>query len=165
MAWEVVQRWVRKQGRAVSISEIAAGLKLTHAEALRRVKRLVEAGELIDRGGDRITAPAAGWDKPKAQAPDTQRRIWEAANYRDMRGGSWTAAEIARVAESSPDYVKEYLAYLEGRGLVHAQRRPGKTTYYRLHPDAPAIGAPPIWTNRKNRELRAKRKSQRESKP
>ena len=158
MPWEVVQRWVRQQGRAVSVAEIAAGLKLTHGEALGRVKRLVEQGELLDQGGGRITATARKWDRPRTKAPDAQRRIWEAANYRDMRGGAWTAGEIARVAEVSPDYVKEYLRHLTGRGLVTAQIRPGKTTYYRLHPDAPPVGQVPIYTNKRNRELRKKQK-------
>lgn len=164
MAWDVIQRWVRKQGRAVSVSEIAAGLKLTQAEALGRTKRLVEAGELLDLGGNQITAPAAGWDKPRDQAPPTQRRIWEVASNCDKKG-AWSAVEIARLAEANPEYVRSYLAHCESLGHLLVTRRPGKTTYYRLHPDAPAIGEPPIWTNRRNRELRAKRKPQRESKP
>ena len=158
MAWPVIQRWVRKQGRAVSIEEIAQGLRITHGEALRRVRDLVEAGELLDLGGAQIKASPSGWDKPKTQAPDAQRRIWEAANYRDMRGGAWTAGEIARVAEVSPDYTKEYLRHLASRGLVKAQIRPGKTTYYRLHPEAPPAAQVPIYTNKRNRELRKKQK-------
>ncbi len=157
MPWDVIQRWVRKQGRPVSVSEIAAGLKMKQAEALGRVKRLVEAGELLDLGGNQITSPTAGWDKPRAAAPPTQRRIWEVASYCDKKG-TWSAVEIARLAESSPDYVKEYLAHCESLGHLLVTRRPGKTTYYRLHPDAPAIGEPPIYTNRKNRALRARQK-------
>lgn len=157
MAWDVIQRWVRRQGRSVSLSEIAQAMKLAHADALRRVKRLVEAGELIDNGGDLITTQPRGWDRPRESAPPAQVRIWEAANYRDMKGGAWTAVEIARVAETTPDYVRDYLRQLEGRGLVTVQRRPGQAARYRLHPDAPPIGQPPIWTNRRNRELRKRK--------
>lgn len=156
-AWDVIQRWVRKQGRPVSISEIAVGCKLTHAEALRRVKRLVEAGELIDQGGDRITAlPAAGWDKPRETAPPTQRRIWNVACNCDKKG-AWTAAEIARLAEATTDYTRQYLAHCESLGYLLVTRRPGQAVWFRLHPDAPPIGQPPIWTNRRNRELRQRR--------
>ncbi|MCA1988732.1 MAG: hypothetical protein LDL07_06240 [Desulfarculus sp.] len=157
MAWSVIQRWVRRQGRDVSLSEIAQAMKLGHADALRRVRRLVEGGQLIDHGGDRISVPPRPWDKPRESAPPAQVRIWQAVNYRDMKGGAWTAVEIARVAEASLDYTRDYLRHLESRGLVSVNRRPGQATRYRLHPDAPPIGQPPVWTNRRNRELRQRR--------
>lgn len=148
--------WVRRRDRAVELSEIAARFGFTTGEAITRVNRLVEAGELIDHGGNQITAAPRVWDREPSEAPPKQKRIWTVVVYTD-RKGAWTAATIARVAEASLDYVKEYLSWLAKQGFVRITRRPGKSNIYRLHPDAPPAGKAPAWVNRRNRKLRARK--------
>ena len=150
-----IHAWVRRQGRPVTLSEIGAAMDIGLAEALRRAQAMVEAGLLIDLGGDRLVAPPSAWDRPPTKAPEGQRKLWEAMTYRDMRGGAWTAKEIALVAEANQEYCRDYLRWLVGQGhVVEADARPGQAKRYRLHPDAPALAAPPIWRNKRNRALR-----------
>lgn len=158
MQWpKDIPYWVRARRRPVSVAEIAAAFGRSHEQAVTQVIRLVEAGELVDCGGDRITAAPRKWEREPGQAPPTQRRIWKVAVYAD-RKGSWTAATIASLAEASLLYVKDYLAWLAAQGLVRITRRPGKPNIYRLHPDAPPAEKAPAWVNRRNRELRRRRK-------
>ncbi len=151
-----VARWVKKQGRAVSVSEIADGVGSTHGQTLGTVIHLVERGELLDQGGGMIASPPSKWDEPRTKCPPTQRRIWEAACYHNMKG-PWTAKDLALTAEATRDYVRDYLRWLVEQGHVITQIRPGKGNIYRLHPDAPGLGQPPIWTNQKNRTLRRRK--------
>jgi hypothetical protein len=144
----------------VTVSEISAKFGLSLGETITKVTRLVEAGELIDHGGDQITAAPRKWDRERAEAPPKQKQIWTVAVYTD-RKGSWTAATIARLAEANRDYVKDYLAWLADQGHLRITRRKGKENLYRLHPDAPPAGKAPAWVNRRNRKLRAKTKGEK----
>lgn len=156
--WPVIQRWTRKQGRPVTISEIAEHLKLTHAVALSKVVKLVEAGELVDLGGDQITVPPPKRDQPPEEAPPMQAKIWTAICNRDLKGGAWTAKDIARIAEASLNYTQYYLAWLRKQGHLTAHRKPPAPYRHRLHPDAPPISEPPIWWNKRNRAIRRRQK-------
>lgn len=146
----------------MSLSEIAQAMNFTHAEALRRVSRAIERGELRDLGGDQFEATPGKREQAPTQAPPVQTRIWTVINYRDMKA-AWTAAEIARIAEANRDYVTGYLRWLDEQGYVRGQRRPGKAIYFRLTPEAPAIGQPPIWVNQRNRALRRRQKQGEEA--
>lgn len=161
MGWgsleERIVYWVRARGRAVELSEIAAKFGRTTGEIINKVNRLVEEGELIDHGGNQITAAPRVRDREPSEAPPKQKRIWRVAVYTD-RKGSWTVSTIARRAEASPEYVRDYMAWLAKQGHVRITRRPGKASLYRLHPDAPPAGKAPAWVNRRNRKLRAKKK-------
>ncbi len=157
MKWpQEIPYWVRARKRPVALNEIAQKFGRTLGEAITAVNRLVEAGELIDHGGNQITAAPRKWDREPSEAPSKQKRIWTVVVYTD-RKGAWTAATIARVAEASLDYVRDYLAWLAKQGHLRITRRPGKSNIYRLHPDAPPAGKAPAWVNRRNRKLRARK--------
>lgn len=149
--------WVRARQRPVTLSEIAQGSGVSLGEAISKVKHLVEAGELIDNGGDRITAAPRKWDRQPKEAPPAQKRIWKVAAYLDLKG-PWPAAKVARLAEANLNYTRDYLRWLADQEHLRVYPRKGQAYLYRLHPDAPSAEKAPVWVNRRNRKLRARKK-------
>ncbi len=150
--------WVRARRRPVTLSEIAQGCGASLGEAISKVEHLVEAGELIDQGGDRITAAPRKWDRQPKEAPPAQKRIWKVAAYLDLKG-PWPAAKVARLAEANLNYTRDYLRWLADQEHLRVYPRKGQAYLYRLHPDAPSAEKAPAWVNRRNRKLRVRKKN------
>jgi len=132
MAWEVIQRWVRRQGRDVSVSEIAQAMKLAHADALRRVR--LSMARTVSADSDRAQLLAA-WDAvtwarmealealppgaaaEAAQDLETVRQAADATSIDALLDAPFALLFVAATAVLSP-----WLAVVEivGMGLVLA---------------------------------------------
>ena len=129
--------WVRARKRAVTLAEISAEFEISTGKVITTVNRLVEQGELLDHGGDRITAAPPKHDREPRQAPPVQARLWKAASYLDLKG-PWMIRTVASLAEANLDYARDYVHWLAEQGhLKKIVRSSNKAYRYRLHPDAP----------------------------
>lgn len=76
-----------------------------------------------------------------------QEKLWGAMKVKMARGESFTAQDIALLAESNLDYAKRYLRFCVKQGVVMLHSRPGNLNHYQITPGRERLEAP-AWNRR-----------------
>jgi hypothetical protein len=95
------------------------------------------------------------WLRKKAKVRgEKQEKLWRAMQVKAARGETFTAKDLAVLAETHLDYAKRYLRFCVKQGLVALYTTKGNTAYYQIG-EGQKRAAAPAW-NRRVEEKKAK---------